>query len=370
MLKSRFNLAQSQTAPEAGEEHVAEDTAADEQQQYDEQLAGEGVVEEEEKKIVYPVRVLKRAEVSIRLSLLGKTAEGDGYTYLKAACTGMSLTDISAVKHFKHLQFLDVSNNNLDLDALQAATELPYLVLIHADHNALYSAALRKMKYLQVIIMNNNKISTVHDVYQPELSTLEVGYNRIHRVFFTNRMPTIKCLDFRYNLIEDISDFDFPNLDSLYLAGNKIKALDGIERLVNLRILHVRNNPIKLLNGFDEGLKKLQYINLRNCKVATLRQVKKLRVLTALDTLIMKGCPYMGGTGEENAEVGQEEEDAEIRVEVLATLPRLKRINKGVITPEERTEAKDLMTQWLEEGEKEEEEIEDEHHEEESNLDE
>lgn len=200
------------------------------------------------------------------------------YTYLKATCTGMGLTDISSIKYFKHLQFVDVSNNNLELEALQAVTELPFLVLIHADHNALYSAALRKMKYLQVIIMNNNKISTVDDVYQPELCTLEVGYNKIHRIFFINRMPTIKCLDFRYNRIEDILDIDFPNLDSLYLAGNKIKTLDGLERLVNLRILHVRNNPIKLLNGFDEGLKKLQYLNLRNCKVATLRQVKKLRV--------------------------------------------------------------------------------------------
>lgn len=44
----------------------------------------------------------------------------------------------------------------------------------------------------------------------------------------------------------------------------------------------------------------------------------------------------MGGTGEESAEVAHEEEDAEIRVEVLATLPRLKRINKTIVTPEER----------------------------------
>lgn len=44
----------------------------------------------------------------------------------------------------------------------------------------------------------------------------------------------------------------------------------------------------------------------------------------------------MGGTGEEDAEIGVEEEDEELRVEVLAALPRLKRLNKGVITPEER----------------------------------
>jgi hypothetical protein len=61
-----------------------------------------------------------------------------------------------------------------------------------------------------------------------------------------------------------------------------------------------------------------------------------MQVLKALDTLIMKGCPFMGGTGEEHPEAAQEEEDAEIRVEMVAALPRLKRINKGVITPEER----------------------------------
>ncbi|CAH3891090.1 unnamed protein product [Pieris brassicae] len=169
-----------------------------------------------------------------------------------------------------------------------------------------------------------------------------------------------------YNFIEDISNIDFPNLDSLYLAGNKITSLLGIERLKNLRILHVRNNPIKLLNGFDSEHKKLQYVNLRNCKVSTLKQVKKLRVLTALEILILKGCPYMGGTGEEDAENPEEEDNAELRVEVLAALPRVKRLNKGAITPEERTEANDLMKQWIEEGENDEEELEEENHEQES----
>ncbi|CAH0718820.1 unnamed protein product, partial [Brenthis ino] len=371
MLKSHFNL---QAKDEAVDE-INKDQTFDEQTIAEslhlEQL-GEALVEEEHNIQILPtylVRKLNRSEISVRLSFLGKTAEGDGYTYLKATCTGMSLTDVAALKAFRHLQFVDVSNNNLTLESLQVITELPFLVHIHADKNILSSAALNKMKYMQVIIMNYNKITSVHDVYQPELCTLEVGFNKIDKIHFDNNMPHIKCLDFRYNLIQDISNVDFPNLDSLYLAGNKITSLVGIEGLVNLRVLHVRNNPIKLLNGFDPGLKKLNYLNLRNCKVSTLKQVKKLRVLPALETLIMKGCPYMGGTGEEDAEAGVEEEDAELRIEVLAALPRLKRLNKGVVSPEERSEANELIKQWIEEGENDEEEIEEEHQAEESNAD-
>lgn len=200
------------------------------------------------------------------------------YTYLKCTINGLKLTSIRAVKRYKNLMFLDVSDNLLELDALQVITELPYLILIHADNNKLYSAAIKPMKYLQCIIVNNNQLKSVNDVYQKELSTLEAGSNQIETVAFYNRMDKLKVLDFRYNIIKDISNFNFPLLDSLYLAGNKLKTLVGLENLVNLRILHVRNNPIKLLNGFDEALTKLSYVNLRSCKVGTLIQVKKLRV--------------------------------------------------------------------------------------------
>ncbi|CAK1582280.1 unnamed protein product [Parnassius mnemosyne] len=338
MLKSHFNLTQRD---KEGEEVEDEYESKSEHSKENELPKSE--------------RRLNRSEVSVRLSHLGKTADGDGYTYLKAKCTGMHLTDISAIVSFKHLQFVDVSNNLLTTEALQVVTKLPFLVLIHADKNRLDSASLKKAKYLQVIIMNYNNITSVNDVYQPELSTLEVGYNKVENIAFKNRMPTLKCLDFRYNLISNISDLNFPNLDSLYLAGNKIKSLIGLEKLINLRILHVRNNPIASLNGFDSGLTKLEYINLRNCKVGTLKQIKKLQCLKALEILVIKGCPYMGGNGEEGTEV-TEEDDGQLRIEVLAVLPRLKRLNKDVVTPEERTEAKTLMTHLLEEDENDEEE--------------
>lgn len=190
----------------------------------------------------------------------------------------MKLTDIVSVKFFTHLMFLDVSENYLDNKALQAVSELPCLIFLQADKNRITSAALKRMKYLQVIVMNHNQISSVSDIYQDQISTIEIGYNKIQKVAFPYGLFQLKVIDLRYNEITEITGFDLPNLDSLYLAGNKITSLVGLEKLVNLRILHVRNNPIKLLNGFDEGLKKLTYINLRNCKVTTLKQVKKLRV--------------------------------------------------------------------------------------------
>lgn len=44
----------------------------------------------------------------------------------------------------------------------------------------------------------------------------------------------------------------------------------------------------------------------------------------------------MGGPGEEGADGADEEEDPDIRIETLAALPRLKRINKDPVSPEER----------------------------------
>lgn len=71
--------------------------------------------------------------------------------------------------------------------------------------------------------------------------------------------------------------------------------------------------------------------------VATNCSMFQSQVLPSLETLIMKGCPYMGGTGGEDGDAGGgEEDDNELRVEILAALPRLKRINKTVVTPEER----------------------------------
>lgn len=63
MLKSHFNLARDDA-----EEHNLEEERIEQ--------VGEAVAEEE--KVVYVERILNKSEISVRLSLIGKTAEGDG----------------------------------------------------------------------------------------------------------------------------------------------------------------------------------------------------------------------------------------------------------------------------------------------------
>ena len=73
MLKSRFNLQDNEPTTEPTVEESL----------HLEQL-GEALVEEHvEVEPTYPERRLNRSEVSVRLSLLGKTAEGDGYYSLE-----------------------------------------------------------------------------------------------------------------------------------------------------------------------------------------------------------------------------------------------------------------------------------------------
>lgn len=59
-------------------------------------------------------------------------------------------------------------------------------------------------------------------------------------------------------------------------------------------------------------------------------------MLQSLETLVVKGCPVMGGTGDQETEVKDEEDDSQLRVEIVAALPRIKRLNKYIVTDEER----------------------------------
>lgn len=91
--------------------------------------------------------------------------------------------------NFKHLFFVDVSGNFLDLDALQILAQLPFLIALRAQRNRIESAALETMPFLQVLSLSKNQISETCDIFQPILHSLDLNceYHILFRFFFIKK---------------------------------------------------------------------------------------------------------------------------------------------------------------------------------------
>ncbi|XP_018576488.1 leucine-rich repeat-containing protein 23-like [Anoplophora glabripennis] len=293
-------------------------------------------------------------EASKCLNTLGKDESGVRYAYLMITATARKLTDISIILNFKHVLFIDLSDNFLNLDALQVLSGMPFLLYLKVERNKVESAALEPMYYLQCLNLNMNQVTETCDINQPQLETLELQDNLIYTIQFdSERLSNLKMLNLRGNQLIDFSGTYPSSLEKLYMNQNKIsKIVVDFSKLTNLKILHLRDNQIKKLNGFSDQLPNLTYLNLRNNKINKLREFRKLQCLPKLDTLIILENPVCGTKelqvpGEGDEEVDEEEmfgEDQFVskdptRIPIIVLLPDLKRLNKDAVTFEEKEEA-------------------------------
>lgn len=100
-------------------------------------------------------------EASNSLNTLGKDESGIRYAYLMITATDKKLTDVSVILNFKHVLFLDLSGNLLNLEALQVLANMPFLIMLKADRNRVESAALDTIPYLQVLKPSNDKFKSM-----------------------------------------------------------------------------------------------------------------------------------------------------------------------------------------------------------------
>jgi len=83
------------------------------------------------------------------------------------------ITNLSILKSFIHLRYLDISKNNLkDISPLSALT---HMLTLKADQNLLTSARMEEMPFLQVASFNFNKITTLEGMSHPVLEQLSVN---------------------------------------------------------------------------------------------------------------------------------------------------------------------------------------------------
>jgi Leucine-rich repeat (LRR) protein len=122
------------------------------------------------------------------LSLLCKTGNGLTHAYVRLDAAQRELTDISILKNYIHLRYIDLSNNNLiDISSLNSLT---HLLTLKLDNNKLTSAKLDPLPYLQHASFSNNRIKNTEGIAQPKLEILNLN-SKILLLVFTST-PSLK----------------------------------------------------------------------------------------------------------------------------------------------------------------------------------
>ncbi|NXU12081.1 LRC23 protein, partial [Pardalotus punctatus] len=235
------------------------------------------------------------------------------------------LTDISLLKRFLHLRYVDLSKNKLrDLSPLSSLTQLLWLKV---DRNLLTSASMVKLPYLQVISFDHNRIINMEGITHPLLANLSLKGNKIQTVqgLSHDQLFSLEVLELRGNKLKTTAGLSLSKLKKLYLAQNTIESLEGLEESGQLETLHLRDNKLETLDGFSVSMTCLQYLNLRANGIHSIQEVEKLQVLPMLQALVLMDNPCA--------------EEPSYRLEVLIRLPQLQRLDKELIEEEEREEA-------------------------------
>lgn len=262
------------------------------------------------------------------LSLLCKTGNSLAHAYVRLDIKDREITDISCLKVFVHLRYIDLSGNKIsDLSPLN---HLTHLLTVKADKNLVTTAKLNELPYLQILNCSNNKVQSLEGIGHPLLETLNLNGNEISDVsrLSFNKLARLTQLELKANKLTSTAGIHLPGLRKLYLGDNSIVNIEQLSRLQNLTILHLRNNKITSLDGFPETLTQLQYLNLRKNEVTTFSEVEKLKRLPMLRALILRQNP-----------VCYEES---YRIEVLVLLRRLERLDQDVYVEDERQEAEEI----------------------------
>nr|XP_023404833.1 leucine-rich repeat-containing protein 23 isoform X1 [Loxodonta africana] len=253
------------------------------------------------------------------------------------SATSRDLTDISLLRSYIHLRYVDVSENHLtDLSPLNYLTHLLWL---KADGNRLRSAQLDELPYLQIASFAYNQITDTEGISHPRLGSLDLKGNRIRMVtgLDPQKLNSLHTLELRGNQLDSTLGINLPKLKNLFLAQNMLKKVEGLENLSNLTTLHLRDNQIETLSGFSGEMKSLQYLNLRGNMVTDLGELAKLRDLPKLRALVLLENPCT--------------DESDYRQEALVQMAHLERLDKDFYEEEERAEADEIRQRLKEDQE-------------------
>ncbi|XP_052004428.1 toll-like receptor 7 [Xyrauchen texanus] len=196
----------------------------------------------------------------------------------------------SEFAQLKNLQYLDFSDNRLDLMHSSAFQELSSLVVLDISRNSHYFVAeglthmlnfTKNLNKLSKLIMNDNQISTSTNTEMESFSLehLEFKGNRLDMLWrdgdtryvnYFKKLLTLKILDISHSNLNFIPKEVFKGLPEtlteLYIANNRLSLFDweGLVYLKNLKLLDLSDNLLtEVSKCLSNNTKSIETLILR-----------------------------------------------------------------------------------------------------------
>ncbi|KAJ3352700.1 Leucine-rich repeat-containing protein 9 [Entophlyctis luteolus] len=218
---------------------------------------------------------------------------------------------------FRNISELDLRNCKIkeaDCFVGSHAADFRNIRRLQFDANQLSSLdAFACLQGLRCLCLNNNRVDKILNADLPAV----VGLNgwRVDNAEFHRRaiFPNLEELHLGNNNISRIADmgfYRFGQLKRLYLQGNKITRIDGLEHmttlvelvldrnqiktadpssflsLINLKELHIKENRLRSLSHFD-CLPNLQYLFLNGNRISEVIEIEKMKLPSLLELSLL-----------------------------------------------------------------------------------
>ncbi len=135
---------------------------------------------------------------------------------------GLGISSLKGIEHFKALEQLDCSSNQIITCDLSQNTELRVLV---CEKNKLTSLDLSNNEKLQQLNCQDNRLTALDVTFQEDLTHLICDNNELGQIDVSHNTKLVKlsCNDCELTVLDVSSN---PNLVDLYCNGNKFKELN------------------------------------------------------------------------------------------------------------------------------------------------
>lgn len=277
-------------------------------------------------------------ETMMELSNVGKTIDGDGFTYFKLDCVDKNVGSIDILASYTHLRQVDLSKNSIrDVTPL---VDVPHILSLNLSVNNIenvdpwISGVLNHLLYLD---LTGNKLTALPPLSMPALKRASFAKNQITTCEAFTGHDKLESLDLSENCLEALIGIgNMPRLQTLNVGSNALKSVSDVDGLPALHTLNLSKNKFEQLTGAWDKMKNLQTLTLSGNDIKAAKALEPISTLQKLRNVEVAPNPLT------------EEDGVNIKLEVLIFNFGVKLIDGEEVEDDDRQKAKELNEERLE----------------------